>query len=86
MSLTPYYAPTLILMPCSPKVCITADEDLQIETFCNLLKLILRLKLINFHYVEIEVPSNIFLIDLCLGFISKPGIVGFNSKAKSLIL
>ena len=27
-----------------------------------------------------------FLIDLCLGFISKPGIVGFNSKAESLIL
>ena len=33
--------------------------------------------------MEIEVPSNFFLIDLRLGFISKPGIVGFNSKARS---
>ena len=30
---------------------LQADEDLQIETFCTLLKLILRLKLINFHCI-----------------------------------
>ena len=32
-----------------PKFCITADEDPRIETFCSLLKSILRLKLVNFH-------------------------------------
>ena len=36
--------------------------------------------------MEIEVPSNLFLVDFRLGFISKPGIAGFNSKARSLIL
>ena len=34
--------------------------------------------------MEIEVPSNFFLIDLCLGFNSKPGIAGFNSKGTSV--
>ena len=36
--------------------------------------------------MEIEVPSNFFLVVYRLGFISKPEIVGFNSKGRTFIL
>ena len=41
--------PGSYLMSHFPKFCITADEDPQIESFCITLKLMLHLKLINFH-------------------------------------